>query len=123
VNYINMYESLILYCKTTSLEQKLKNPQHGVKNGRYSGITDEEIVDYMLELTNIENIIPSMNKLREYVSQEYDRNIPKSFSKFRFPDKTPYKIVEDITGFVYNPWYKSKQHREKLSIMNKKGNI
>jgi len=87
----------------------------GSKNPNYSGISDEEIIDYYLELTNTLNRIPSINILRIYVKKKYNRNIPKYFTKFRFTDKNLYLIIEEKTGLQYNPYYRSEENRKKIS--------
>jgi len=101
-----------------SKEEAMKRAMPGEKNGMYLNITDDEIIEYYLELTHELNRIPTMNVLRKHVQEKYERKIPTSFTKFRFPNKSPQKIVEDITKLVYNPHFRTKEQRAKLSKAN-----
>ena len=46
----------------------------------------------------------------------YDKNIPKSFTKFRFPNKSYYEILEEKTNTKYNIYKRG----EKLKIYQRK---
>lgn len=76
----------------------------GENNPRYSGISDEEIVRYGVELFGKIGEISPLADLRLYVDCVYDLKIPKSFSRFRFPDKSYYQLVEEETKSKYNKY-------------------
>ena len=103
--------------KKLSKEEAMKKACPGEKNGKYSGITDDEIVEYGIELFEKINIIPSLNDLRIYVERVYNKNIPKYFSKFRFRNKTFYEILEEETSSKYNPYKRGlelKEYKQKI---------
>lgn len=101
-----------------SHKDKISKKSKGLNNSNSNNITDEEILEYYLELTLKLNRIPTMNVLRIYVKENYNRNIPKFFTKFRFPDKKPQLIMEEKTGLKYNPHYRSEEQKQKISKAN-----
>ena len=68
------------------------NTLKGEKNGRYSGITREDIINYFLKyIEYIESIedkcLMSQNHFKNYVQKEFNKKIPHSYlSEFRFPE-------------------------------------
>lgn len=81
----------------------------GENNPRYCGISDDEIVNYGVELFNLVGEISSLNDLSKYVKLVHGKDLPKSFSKFRFPDKTFYELVEEKTNSKYNAFKRGKK--------------
>lgn len=81
----------------------------GENNPRYCGISDDDIVNYGLELFEMIGEISSLNDLTIYVKQKYNVDLPKSYSKFRFPNKSYYEILEDKTNTKYNAFKRGKK--------------
>lgn len=87
----------------------------GELNGRFSGITN----DKLFNLTKIESIrlgrIPGM----KHMIKNFDQ-YPKHFSNFRFGGsyKNLAKLIEEETGLLYEPHYRTKEHKTKLSEAN-----
>lgn len=98
--------------RTLSKERSAMCACPGEKNGRYSGITDEEIVDFGLEIFEKIQMIPSLNNIREYVLKKYNKQIPKHFSKFRFPDKSLMEILEERTNEKFNSYRRGNERDE-----------
>lgn len=99
-----------------SKEEAMASSLPGELNNQYCGLTDDDIVNYGLELFHIIKEISSINDLRIWVKMRYNKNIPKSFTKFRFPNKSYYEILEEKTNTKYN----SFKRGEKLKIYQQK---
>jgi len=103
--------------KVLTEEQKLKKACHGAKNGRYSGVTDEQILQFSFsESLKVGRILsyPEIVRLAEKQGQKF----PKSLSKFRFGGngiKQIKKELEKMTGWEYKI-YRSPEQREKLRL-------
>jgi hypothetical protein len=103
--------------RTLSPERAALCASPGEKNGRYSGITDEEIINYGLEIFEKIKEISALNDLRIYVEEKYNKKVPKHFSKFRFADKSFYAIMEEKTNTNYNSYKRGinlKNYKEKI---------
>lgn len=87
---------------TISHRKKISIKTKGELNPKYSGLSDEDIVNYGIELFNKIGEISSLNDLRIYVKKFYNKDIPKSFSKFRFPNNSYYEIIQEKTKSKYN---------------------
>lgn len=99
-----------------SKEEAMASSLPGELNSQYCGLTDDDIVNYGLELFHIIKEISSINDLRIWVKMRYNKNIPKSFTKFRFPNKSYYEILEEKTNTKYNIYKRG----EKLKIYQRK---
>jgi hypothetical protein len=83
--------------------------QVGGDNTNYSGYTDEDIVNFISELSfhiGCGYVIP-YNICREYYFRKFGYNLPKSFSKFRFNGMGKSKLRElvfEMTKLPYNPY-------------------
>ena len=91
-----------------SQEERNKRASPGEKNGRYSGQKDENLIEYAKEYYSLFKIIPTWNKLIDYVKLEYNIQLIKSLSKFRFNynnlngNKGFIAIMENITGDTHD---------------------
>lgn len=74
----------------------------GINNSRWSGITDETIINIHSEISSILGYVTSKPVLLEYASKIYNINIPKSFSSCRFNGSTLIEMTEKNTGLKYN---------------------
>ncbi len=102
--------------------KKLSDAFSGVKNPRYSGITDNEIIEYSLELFNILGFIPALSNVRRWTKLKYNVDIPKHFTKFRFPDKSWKEQMEEQTNMTYNRYQRGK-NRLKIREVLKEQNV
>lgn len=84
------------------------------RNGRYSGITDSEIIRISVELSKLAGRICSIVDVREYAKKKYGINIPKSFSKNRFNGECYYDIVERETKMKYNPYLRGSPRQKHM---------
>lgn len=92
-------------------QKNLSKAMKGAGNPKYSGITDEEIIDLAVEAAHRHGRIIPIHRVKE----ETGAPIPKSLTKFRFNGlgfKGLYVAVENKTGMKYNPYYRSKEQRE-----------
>lgn len=94
-----------------------RQKQDGSNNGNYSGITDDEIIDYAikkaLEHDRIIGYGPLVNMARSD-----GLNFPKSLSNMRFNGegiKNYIKIIEERTNMKYNKFYRSVENKKKIS--------
>lgn len=100
-----------------SWQLKLTARVQGQNNPNWSGITDQELIDIMVDKSKSLGRIPSLEEVRRITNLK----IPKSFSKNRFGGKIKnlYSAVEEVTGLKYNQFNKSPEHRKKLSEKTK----
>ena len=107
-----------------SEDEKIKKGSKGFKNGKSINVTKDDLINYMLELTEIENRIPAYIEVKRYVEKKYDINIPSSHKTFRFKNKSIYEYVEDKTGLIFNKYYRSPERIRKISnsLKNRKNN-
>lgn len=92
----------------------------GSGNPKYSGLTDEDIVNAMVERSKHHGRIISINQCRE----ETGLKIPKHFAKCRFEglgSKGLYAKVESITGLEYDPYYKNGKRNKDENQKNQAG--
>jgi hypothetical protein len=81
----------------------------GSDNPKYSGYTDDDIVNFISELSlyvGCGYVIP-YNICREYYSSKFGYTLPKFFSKFRFNGigkRKLYELVCKMTKLPYNPY-------------------
>jgi hypothetical protein len=102
----------------------------GYKNNRYSGITDDEIVDMVIELSKkvgLGYIIPYPTCV-EFYKNFYGLNLPKSLSKFRFNGEKIKGLVNKIkekTDLKYDVYlFNKRELRKKINKKLKKiGNV
>ncbi len=104
---------------------KMRNIMSGSKNPKYSGYSDDEIVDLAVKcfIENDFNWIRS-NWYRDYCSK---LNVPKSFSKFRFKGEglkgMKKRMVDKLNKMGYDihkiEYKKTKEHINILSLRNK----
>lgn len=91
----------------------------GIKNPRYSGFTDEELLNIVIHFSMYVNmgVIFSYNWIASYYRQfEKYKNLPKAFSKFRFDGKNKSELhrqAAEITGFKINQYFFNKPSRKK----------
>lgn len=94
-----------------SLDERAKKACHGEKNGKYSGITDKQIVDISIKYVDIFGELPTWKKLVEYCYCEETPMI-LHLSKFRFNDgilfgyKGYVKRIEKETGLKHSQYGK-----------------
>jgi hypothetical protein len=104
------------YYKNKHLYTYIYN-QSGEHNGNYSGITDEEIVEYAIKKSLEYNRIISYSQLI-YMARNDGYNFPKSLSKMRFNGngrKEYTRIIEENTGMIYDKYYRSEENKRKIS--------
>ncbi len=94
---------------------KTKERNTGEGNGNYSGITNEELFDMVVEESKSLGRVPThphMVKLHE--------KFPKSFTQFRFNGKYANLAiaVANQLGMIYNPYFRTDEHRKKLRVAN-----
>jgi len=96
----------------------------GEKNGRYSGVTDKEILQFAINVScEVGRILSHDALVRE--GEIRGLKIPKFFAKFRFNGrgyKELIRLVEIETKLTYNPYYRSAETRKRISeTLKKKG--
>ena len=84
----------------------------GENNPRYSGISDDDIVNYSLELFEKIGEIPSYRDTIKYVKYLYGISLPQSFSKWRFKDKTLKCILEEKTETKFNSYKRGSRLKD-----------
>jgi hypothetical protein len=109
-------EKIYLTSDEYQLNKNLYNSNNGdnsgVKNPRYSGYTDEQIVNYVIELSNIFKlgiIIPYKTCIKYYITKNI--LLPKSLSKFRFNNRNLNGLYEQVLN---------KTNLVKIDIKSKK---
>lgn len=86
----------------------------GINNPRYSGYTDDDLVNYVIEFTNSVNcgyIIP-YHVCRRYYYLKHGYNLPKSISRFRFNGRKTTGLhdkVSELCGLEYDPYIMNKR--------------
>ena len=85
----------------------------GDKNPNYSGYTDEELLEIGMSFAKKYGYIGGRNRIVKYALEEMNVKFPKHFSKNRFggDHKNFYKILEQRTGLIYNPYYRDEDQR------------
>jgi len=119
VNHPNVLSGVwVHHSKGTKLseERKAKCARHGEKNGRYSGYTDEQLL-------NIAHAYILKNgRIDKKMYDEFPK-FPKTFSKFRFKNYNDtsgmrrFKMAyEDKFNEAYPVYIKTEEHKRKLSV-------
>jgi predicted GIY-YIG superfamily endonuclease len=98
-----------------------KNTQRsiGITNSNSTGYTNDELIDIALNVfSDLGRIVGHRTLVEE--CKKRDIRFPKSFRPFRFDGKyeNMIKIIEEKTGMVYNPMFRSEDQREKLRQAN-----
>lgn len=68
----------------------------GESNPRYSGITDEQLIDYLIDLSKKVDVgyLVNYSRFFNFYRKKYDIKIPKTLSSFRFNDGGTHKLYE-----------------------------
>jgi hypothetical protein len=106
---------IVLKEKYEAWHNKIRKRNIGVGNGNYSGITNEELFDMVFEESKkLNRVPPHKHMIRAY------KKFPKSFTKFRFEGKYANlaKMVADQLGMIYNPYFRTDEHCQKLRAAN-----
>ena len=94
---------------------KTKERNIGKGNGNYSGITNKELFDMVLEESKkLGRVPPHKHMIKSH------RRFPKSFTQFRFNGnyRNLANEVAGVLGMEYNPYFRTEEYREKLRIVN-----
>jgi hypothetical protein len=94
---------------------KTKERNIGKGNGNYSGITNEELFDMVLEESKkLGRVPPHKHMIKSH------KRFPKSFTQFRFNGKYANLAiaVANQLGTIYNPYFRTDEHRKKLRVAN-----
>jgi group I intron endonuclease len=94
---------------------KTKERNIGKGNGNYSGITNEELFDMVLEESKkLGRVPPHKHMIKSH------KRFPKSFTQFRFTGKYANLAiaVANQLGTIYNPYFRTDEHRKKLRVAN-----
>jgi group I intron endonuclease len=85
----------------------------GDKNPNYSGYSDEELLEVGISFAKKYGYIAGRSRIVKYALDEMNIKFPKHFSKNRFggDHKNFYKILEERTGLIYNPYYRDEDQR------------
>jgi len=86
----------------------------GPNNPNYSGYTDEDLIEVGVKFAKKYGFIGGRKRIVEFAFNELNIKFPKHFSKNRFSGdhKNFYKIIEQKTGLVYNPYYRDENQRK-----------
>jgi hypothetical protein len=110
-------------------KQNQQGLSEGEKNGRYSGITNEEMKHLLADLSVQMGFVPGFRRYRRFVVSKGYNNFPKSFSKFRFDGKYSnlVKLVTEETGLKYNQYFRDENQRKvasnnMIALLNKRYN-
>jgi hypothetical protein len=81
----------------------------GIRNPTYSGITDEQIIDYLIELSMKVGVgyLVNWSKFNVFYRKKYNIPIPKSLSSFRFDGggvTELYRIASEKSGMKINKY-------------------
>lgn len=89
----------------------IKIKSTGYNNPNWSGLTDEDLINIGMKFIEKYNFIPGKNILIRYAKNELNLNFPKHFSKNRFggKHKNYYKILEERSKLVYNPYHNNRR--------------
>lgn len=95
--------------------KKTRERNVGVGNGNYNGLSNDELFDIVLTESKRIGRVPT----HSHMIESY-RGFPKSFAQFRFGGK--YKNLADAVALkldmVYEPHFRTKEHRQKLREAN-----
>lgn len=96
---------------------KISLHSQGKLNANSLDITNEEIIAYGLEFIDTYGFIPGSNRLNRFVTDK-GRKYPKSFAKYRFGGShiNLAKILEQMSGLVYNPYHRDEIQRQQLRV-------
>ena len=96
-------------------KEKQKNNNKGSYNPRYCGLSNEELYEIVKKESLKLGKIPTHN----YMIETF-KGFPKSFTKFRFEGnyKNLAEKLKEKIGLEYNPYYRTEEHRKKLSKAN-----
>lgn len=92
------------------LKERIKNST-GYSNPNWSGLTDEDLIDIGIKFIKKYNFIPGKCILIQFAKNQLNLNFPKHFSKNRFGGKYKnyYKILEEKSGLIYNPYHNKRR--------------
>lgn len=92
------------------LKERIKNST-GYSNPNWSGLTDEDLIDIGIKFIEKYNFIPGKCILIQFAKNQLNLNFPKHFSKNRFGGKYKnyYKILEEKSGLIYNPYHNKRR--------------
>ena len=111
-------------CSKGITHTDIAKAQSGENNSMYSGLSDDYLTKIVVQLSLEFNRILNFPQILQ-LCEEREIKFIKSFSKMRFDGKGKremYKQVEETTGMIYNPYYKSLEHRKNLSKATKEYN-
>ena len=95
--------------------QKTKERNIGEGNGNFSGLTNDQLFDIVLDEAIKIGRVPTHGHMIKISC-----NFPKSFAKFRF-DGNYRNLAEAVAsrlGMIYNPYFRTEEHRAKLRDAN-----
>lgn len=97
------------YKKNNNLYRCNNGDPAGVKNSRYSGFTDSELIEFVVNLSKSigGGFLVSYHVAIDFYKKKYNYNLPKSLRReFRFNGRGfDYELAENISGLKYNPYY------------------
>jgi len=101
--------------RSSKIKKMISNMASGSKNGNHSGLSDDYIINHILELSKeYGKLLP----YQTYIKICLKRELPhiKAFSKNRFKgsQKYLYGILQSLTHLKYNPNERSDDQREKI---------
>lgn len=72
----------------------------GENNSRYSGFTDDDIVNYMIKVSNMINVgyIIPYPTVRKFCEKFYNIKLPKHFSDFRFNGNKVEGLMKEVSS-------------------------
>ena len=103
------------------LKERIKNST-GYSNPNWSGLTDEDLIEIGMKFVEKYGFIGGRNRIVKFSKNELNVNFPKYFSKNRFGGnhKNYYKILEEKSNLIYNPYYRDEEQRKKIGLVTSK---
>jgi len=97
--------------------KKCSENSKGYSNPNWSGLTDEDLIQIGIKFANKYGFIAGSTRIVKFAKEELDLNFPKHFSKNRFNGnrKNYYKIIEEMTNLIFNPYFKDEKQRKQLA--------
>jgi len=98
-------------------KQRLRS--QGLNNSNAGTTTNEDMINLLVDLSKEKGYIPRKSRFCSFAKTK-GYHIPKHFTSFRFGGKYANlaKEVEQITGLIYNPYYRDDEYKQKIRNAN-----
>jgi hypothetical protein len=118
------YISSVEYQNNKDIYKPNSGDTNGIKNPRYSGITDAQLVDYLIEFSTKVGVgyLIGWPRVNSFYREKYNIPMPKHFSSFRFNGGgigELYRIASEISGLKINKYPRGILNKKIKENINK----